>query len=70
LIPAHTTYLANSLVVDGSAKSDTPANDTADFNSTTPSGVTFFVGTGATSSVGGTVNGGASGSVKFRVTVN
>lgn len=68
LIPANTTYIPGSLVVDGTYKTDALDTDNASYNSTT--GTTFNVGSGATGAIGGNVTQGSTGTVKFRVRVN
>ncbi|RYY00732.1 DUF11 domain-containing protein [bacterium] len=74
LIPANTTYVPGSLVINNVVKSDADdvetdaASGSAKFVAAT--GTTFNVGTGATQTVGGIVSQGATGTVKFRVRVN
>ena len=66
-IPADTTYVPNSLRVNGVSVSDTPGNDVGDFDGTRVRG---FVGAGATSSAGGTLGPNASASIAFDVTID
>jgi uncharacterized repeat protein (TIGR01451 family) len=76
-IPAYTTYVPGSLLINGVAKTDASGDDEADFDGTK---VTFRIGAGATSSLGGilSVNTGtltspsapSTSTVKFRVKVN
>ena len=70
MIPANTTFVPGSLSINSIAKTDVGADDTADFNATTANGVTFFVGTGANATTGGTLIPATSGSVSFSVKVN
>ncbi|GJD19487.1 hypothetical protein RIVM261_044430 [Rivularia sp. IAM M-261] len=73
-IPLNTTYVPGTLEIsagaNNGAKSDTSANDQAEF---TGSQVVFRLGTGASSTTGGTLSTTAADStstVKFRVKVN
>lgn len=70
-IPVHTTYVPNSLqIVSGAnagAKSDSTGNDQAQFAA---NATTFFLGTGATGTVGGRLNENETTSVKFRVRID
>jgi uncharacterized repeat protein (TIGR01451 family) len=76
-IPAYTTYVPGSLLINGVAKTDASGDDEADFDGTK---TTFRIGTGATASLGGilSVNTGtpaipsapSTSTVKFRVKVN
>ncbi len=74
LIPANTTYVAGSLVINSVSKTDAtgpevdPTTGSAQYNTTT--GTTYFVGATATDTLGGNVVQGGSGNVKFRVRVN
>lgn len=68
LIPANTTYVAGSLVINSTVKTDAVGDDEASFAPAT--GTTFNVGTGATGAIGGNVTQGVTGTVKFRVRVN
>lgn len=71
LIPAYSTYVDETMEINGVSKTDASGDDQAFSNeSVLPYGVTFHVGTGADSANGGTVAPGASGTVSFRVMVN
>jgi uncharacterized repeat protein (TIGR01451 family) len=80
-IPANTTFVPGSLLIDGVAKTDASGDDTADFDGTSvPKKTTFRIGAGATATAGGTlaVNTGTPASpivtststIKFKVSVN
>jgi uncharacterized repeat protein (TIGR01451 family) len=80
-IPANTTYVPGSLIINGVAKTDAVGDDAADFDDTsTPKKTIFRIGASATATAGGTlaVNTGTKASpsaaststVKFRVKVN
>jgi uncharacterized repeat protein (TIGR01451 family) len=80
-IPANTTYVPGSLLINGVAKTDAGGDDTADFDGTSvPKKTTFRIGTNATATAGGRleVNTGTPASpsatststVKFKVSVN
>ncbi len=73
LIPANTTYVPGSLqIVSGAnagAMTDASGDDEAEYIATGP-GVQFQLGTGATSSAGGTLAVGQTTTVSFEVTVN
>ncbi|MFN8525950.1 MAG: hypothetical protein U0821_22850 [Chloroflexota bacterium] len=68
-IPTNTTYEPGTLQIGGVGRTDATGDDTAFFDSGN-NRVTFNVGTGATSSSGGTLAVSASVTVKFRVRVN
>lgn len=73
LIPANTTYVPGSLAIDPgtgtfASRTDATGDDTAQYTAAT--GTTFFLGTGATSSLGGDVVQNGNGRVRFRVRVN
>lgn len=72
-IPANTTYIPNSLQItagaNAGAKTDSAANDQAEYDSTN-NRVVFRLGTGATSTAGGNLAPGDSTALKFRVQVN
>jgi len=73
MIPANTTFVSGSLTINGTGMTDAvvdATDDNADYNVTTGNGVTFFVGTGANATTGGTLLPGASGTVTFQVTVD
>ena len=65
-IPPNTTYVPGSLLVDGVSRSDAAGDDVGEFDGTE---VIAYVGSGATSSSGGTLNPGDSAEVTFQVTV-
>jgi uncharacterized repeat protein (TIGR01451 family) len=71
-IPTNTTYVAGSLQVTAGAnsgtKTDTAANDQAEYDSTNTR-VVFRLGTGATGTSGGTLAPAATTTIKFRVQV-
>jgi uncharacterized repeat protein (TIGR01451 family) len=71
LIPANTSYVANTLEVTGGAnvgpKTDAPGDDQAEFTGT---GVRFRLGTGANATVGGALAPGASTTITFDVQVS
>jgi len=71
LIPANTSYVANTLAVTSGAnaghKTDAPGDDQAEFTGT---GVRFQLGAGANATVGGALAPGASTTITFDVTVN
>ncbi len=73
VMPVGTTYVPGSLVVASGAnagsKTDAAGNDQAEYAAGNRT-VTFWLGTGAASGVGGTLAPTASTSVKFRVTVD
>ncbi|MFH2105344.1 MAG: chitobiase/beta-hexosaminidase C-terminal domain-containing protein, partial [Parcubacteria group bacterium] len=60
-IPTYSTYVANTLDLNGKLKTDAADTDTADYNSTNKGKVTFQIGT---------VTVGSSGYVNFKVKVN
>ena len=66
-IPANTTYVPGSLVVSGAAVTDATDTDVGQFSGGT---VTGRVGTGATSTTGGTIAAGGTTTMTFKVTVN
>jgi len=68
-IPTGTTYVAGSMKINGVAKSDGLLDDQADYNGIAKE-VTFRLGTGATSLLGGILLPGASTTVKFRVKIS
>jgi uncharacterized repeat protein (TIGR01451 family) len=61
-IPTHTTFVANSVAIDGS-----PAGVLADFNGTA---LSVWLGTGASAGNGGTLAVGEQVTVTFEVTIN
>lgn len=70
IIPANTTYVASTLKIDGVAKSDTSADDQAEFAS---SQAVFRLGTGASGTTGGTLGtttANNTSTIKFQVKVN
>jgi large repetitive protein len=71
-IPTNTTYVAGSLQVTAGAnsgtKTDTAANDQAEYDSTNTR-VVFRLGTGATGTSGGTLAPAVSTTVKFKVQI-
>lgn len=70
LIPANTTYIPGSLKIGATTKTDAVDTEVGGSADGSASGTHFFVGTGATSVLGGTVPQGASSTVTFRVRVN
>lgn len=70
LIPANTTYVPGSLKINGTAKTDGVDTETGGSADGSGSGTHFFVGTGATGTLGGDVVQGGTGTVTFRVRVN
>ncbi len=66
-IPTNTTYVSGTLQIDETGKSDDTDADQAEF--TTPQ-VVFRLGTGATTTAGGTLAANATSTIKFRVKVN
>ena len=66
-LPANSTYVPNSLLIDGASKTDTASDDQAELSGAQ---TVFRLGTGATGSAGGTLAANASTTVKFRVKVN
>ncbi|MBI3791688.1 MAG: DUF11 domain-containing protein [Gemmatimonadetes bacterium] len=73
-IPAGTTYVPGSLqIVSGAgagAKTDAAGDDQGEFDATGSKRIVVRLGTGATSSAGGTLAAGATAAVRFRVRVN
>jgi uncharacterized repeat protein (TIGR01451 family) len=80
-IPANTTYVPGSLIINGVAKTDAVGDDAADFDDTsTPKKTIFRIGAGATATTGGTLaintatkaapSAPSTSTVKFRVKVN
>lgn len=71
LIPADTSYVANTLEVTGGAnaghKTDAPGDDQAEFTGT---GVRFRLGAGADATVGGALAPGATTTITFDVRVS
>ncbi len=65
-LPMGTGYVPGSLKINGVAKTDGSGDDQAEYSAALRK-VTFRIGTGATSAVGGTVAAGASGTVSFDV---
>lgn len=84
LIPANTTYVNGSMMFDPDGTSGVAApvartdvagvtesgDASADYNVSTPNGVTFFVGSGQAHNLGGNVPSGGKGAIIFRVKVN
>jgi uncharacterized repeat protein (TIGR01451 family) len=72
-IPANTTYVPNSLRIDGVAKTDASGDDQAEFVAGSNQTV-FRLGAGANASVGGNLQvspaAGSSSTIQFRVTIN
>jgi len=66
LVPAGTTYVAGSVRVDGAVRTDATGDDQADVGGGT---VRVRLGSGASSSTGGSLAVGASTTVAFRVRV-
>lgn len=78
-IPDNTTYLAGSIKIDGTAMTDTNADDRAEYglfcpnNAGTPNSVNCIrvrAGSGANGSAGGTFNLNDATEIRFRVTIN
>ncbi len=67
-IPANTQYVPNSLQIENVPQTDNPGDDRAD-NDSANNQLVFRLGTGANATTGGTLNVGASTTVKFRVTI-
>ncbi len=67
-IPAGTSYLPNSLSINGVAKTDAAGDDEAEFDLVN-NRVIFRVGTGANGVNGGTINTSGSGNVRFSVVI-
>ncbi len=65
-IPANTTYVAGSLVAEGTSRTDAAADDQAHFTGTA---AVFRLGTGANATNGGTLAGGTTATAVFRVTL-
>ncbi|MFN4150325.1 MAG: hypothetical protein ACK4IX_05235, partial [Candidatus Sericytochromatia bacterium] len=69
-----TSGLTDAVVVTDNYNPVTAIDDevdaSGDFNISTPNAVTFFVGTGQTRNLGGTVTSGGKGAIIFRVQVN
>ena len=65
-IPLGTSYKANSLVINGVAKTDAMGDDEAEYDFTN-NRVVFRLGTGANGTTGGELASGASGYVRFDV---
>ncbi|MCB0775289.1 MAG: hypothetical protein KDB99_03075, partial [Chitinophagaceae bacterium] len=65
-IPTGTTYLPNSLVINGVAKTDNSTDDQAEYDFTN-NRVVFRIGTGADGTTGGEVASGSSGYITFDV---
>jgi uncharacterized repeat protein (TIGR01451 family) len=68
-IPAGTSYLTNSLKINGVAKTDAGGDDQANYDLTN-NRVLFRLGTGANAVSGGAVANGTSGTVQFDVIVS
>ncbi|GAA2550775.1 hypothetical protein GCM10010435_21120 [Winogradskya consettensis] len=69
-VPAGTTYVPGSLKIAGTAMTDAAADDTAEFVTDSAQGKTVFrIGTGATSTTGGTLATNATVVVTYRVKV-
>jgi uncharacterized repeat protein (TIGR01451 family) len=68
-IPANTTYVPGSLVIDDLPRTDAAGDDTGNFDAA-GNQVVFRLGTGATATTGGILAIGASSTIKFRVRVN
>ncbi|GAA2503966.1 Ig-like domain-containing protein [Winogradskya humida] len=69
-VPAGTTYVPGSLKIGSTAMTDTAADDTAEFVTDSAQGKTIFrIGTGATSTTGGTLATNATAAVTYRVKV-
>jgi uncharacterized repeat protein (TIGR01451 family) len=66
-IPPNTTYVPGSIQVAGVAKTDAAADDTAELASNQ---IVARLGTGATTTTGGSLAPTATSTVKFRVTIN
>lgn len=65
-IPAGTSYVPNSLQINGSAKTDAAGDDEAEYDYIN-NRVIFRIGTGANSTTGGEINPNGNGNVRFRV---
>ncbi len=65
-IPLGTTYKANSLLINGVAKTDATGDDEAEYDLTN-NRVVFRLGTGANGITGGEVAPASSGSIRFEV---
>ncbi|WP_168222157.1 SdrD B-like domain-containing protein [Aquisphaera giovannonii] len=68
-IPTNATFQAGSLTINGSSQTDASGDDQADYQAALGK-ITYRLGTGASSSAGGTLAVGQSATVKFRVVVN
>jgi uncharacterized repeat protein (TIGR01451 family) len=72
-IPANTTYVPGSLVIDGVSKTDAAGDDQAEFDAGNNRTV-FRLGAGANATQGGTFQvaptAGSSSTIKFQVTIN
>jgi uncharacterized repeat protein (TIGR01451 family) len=72
-IPANTTYVTNSLKINGAAKTDASGDDQAEFDVANNRTV-FRLGAGANASIGGTLQvaptAGSSSTIQFRVSIN
>jgi uncharacterized repeat protein (TIGR01451 family) len=72
-IPANTTYVPNSLKIDGVAKTDASTDDQAEFDVANNRTV-FRLGAGANALIGGTLQvapaAGSSSTIQFRVSIN
>ncbi|MBS1510109.1 MAG: T9SS type A sorting domain-containing protein [Bacteroidetes bacterium] len=66
-IPTGTTFVPGSIKINGVAKTDASGDDQAEYDFT-GNKIAFRLGVGATSSVGGNVGSGVSGTVQFDVT--
>lgn len=67
VIPANATYVANSMTVNGVAKTDASGDDQAEISG---SNLTFRLGTGADSANGGTLASGDQATVTFKVLID
>ncbi|HMU47244.1 MAG TPA: T9SS type A sorting domain-containing protein [Chitinophagaceae bacterium] len=65
-IPTGTTYLPNSLFINGVSKTDLSADDQAEYDFAN-NRVIFRLGTGANGTTGGEVSSGSSGTITFDV---
>ena len=70
-IPAYTSFLAGSLLIDATAKSDSVGNDEAEIDLGTGK-VTYYLGAGANAAtpVGGDLQAGETSTVHFGVKVD
>jgi VCBS repeat-containing protein len=69
VVPAASTYVPGSISIDGAAVSDSAGNDIGEYDAATRT-IALRLGSGATSTAGGSLAPGATSLVTFRVTVN